>query len=42
MSEINTADREYMLLALAAAQTAETQGEVPVGAVVVINNKIVT
>tara|TARA_B100001094_G_C17672993_1_gene549720 strand:- start:119 stop:580 length:462 start_codon:yes stop_codon:yes gene_type:complete len=42
MSETNTADREYMLLALTAAQAAETQGEVPVGAVVVIDNKIVT
>ena len=41
MSEINTVDREYMLLALAAAQAAETQGEVPVGAVVIIDNEVV-
>ena len=41
MSEINTVDLEYMLLALAAAQAAETQGEVPVGAVVIIDNDVV-
>ena len=41
MSEINTVDLEYMLLALAAAQAAETQGEVPVGAVVIIDNEVV-
>ena len=35
------ADRAWMQKALALAQQAETEGEVPIGAVLVLNNKVV-
>jgi len=41
MTEFNAADREYMLLALAQARSAEAQGEVPVGAIIVKDDQVI-
>jgi len=41
MTEFNAADREHMLLALAQARSAEAQGEVPVGAIIVKDDQII-
>lgn len=39
--ESNETDRRYMLLALELAREAESQGEVPVGAVVVLEGQVI-
>ena len=41
MMEFNAADREHMLLALAQARSAEAQGEVPVGAIIVKDDQVI-
>ncbi|MEC9415227.1 MAG: tRNA adenosine(34) deaminase TadA [Pseudomonadota bacterium] len=41
MTEFNAVDREHMLLALAQARSAEAQGEVPVGAIIVKDDQVI-